>query len=282
MLPDRTAARLLSAHGRVSASTARTTERTAEPIRKQLSALSRARLWARSVSLLAGCLGLAVGISGLLHAGLGIGPYDVLLGGLADTFHVSFGLVAAVLGTVLLAVGRALGARIGAGTVVVVVLVGPAVDGVGTLMAPASGVLVGGAMASVGVVVLALSVATIVATRLGGGPVEVLTMGLRARGVPLAPARTGIDVAACLAGWALGGQVGAFTLVVALGLGRALSALLPSELTAVDEVAVDEAERARGTWTTLHTDCPPASSWCDWLAVADTGPGCDQIRLATA
>lgn len=263
----------------MSASTARTTARTAEPIRTQLSALSRARLWARTLSLLAGCLGLAVGISTLLNAGLGLGPYDVLLGGLASTFHVPFGVVASVLGTLLLTVGRALGARVGAGTVVIVLLVGPTVDAVGSVMVPASDALIGGAMASAGLVVLTLSIATIVATRLGGGPMEVLTMGLQARGLSLGSSRVCLDVGACLIGWALGGQVGVFTLVVALGLGHALAALLPAEVTAGDEAALDE--DPAGTWTTLPPACPPGSSWCDWVA-SDAVPGPRRVDLAGA
>lgn len=179
--------------------------------------------------MVAGCVVLALGIAAALEAGLGVGPYDVLIDGLADRLGVTFGVASVGLGAIFVVAGWALGGPVGVGTVVAVALVGPLVD-VWRLLLPAPDALVAQAgQLLVAVPVIAVGLGLMIAARLGVGPMEVVMLGLLGRGVPLRWVRTALEVSVALIGWGLGGTLGVGTVVIALTLGHALAAVTPRE-----------------------------------------------------
>lgn len=184
---------------------------------------------AKFPGMVAGCVVLALGIAAALEAGLGVGPYDVLIDGLADRLGVTFGVASVGLGAVFVLAGWALGGPVGVGTVVAVALVGPLVD-VWRLLLPAPDALVAQAgQLLVAVPVIAVGLGLMIVARLGVGPLEVVMLGLVGRGVPLRWVRTALEVSVALIGWALGGTLGVGTVVIALTLGHALAAVTPRE-----------------------------------------------------
>lgn len=182
---------------------------------------------ARLPAMVAGCVVLALGIAAALEADLGVGPYDVLIDGLADRAGVTFGMASIGLGAAFVLAGWALGGPVGLGTVVAVALVGPLVDGWRMLVPAPEAVVAQAGQLAVAVPVIALGLGLMIAARLGVGPMEVVMLGLVGRGVPLRWVRTALEVAVAATGWALGGTLGVGTLVIALTLGHALAAVTP-------------------------------------------------------
>jgi uncharacterized membrane protein YczE len=70
-----------------------------------------------------------------------------------------------------------------------------------------------------GVVIVAIGSGFYIGAGLGPGPRDGLMTGLARKGIPIAWNRAGIEIAALVAGWLLGGTVGVGTLVFAFGMG---------------------------------------------------------------
>ena len=199
------------------------------PRRRERLRLPVMRGPARWPALLLGCVAAAAGITALLAAGLGVGPYDVLITGVATRQGVTFGTASVLVSVLATALGWRLGGQVGRGTVATAVLVGPLVDAWSWLLPleasalPTRVVLLGGA-----IVLIAFGLSLVVAASLGPGPLEVVTLGLTHRGVPLRWARTVLEGSVLAVGWALGGAVGVGTIVVALTIGHGLALFVPS------------------------------------------------------
>lgn len=199
-----------------------------------------ASLTRRLVTLGAGLLGVAVGVALMITGEIGVAPYDVLTTGLAESTGLQIGIAAMVLPLVFTVIGWALGGRVGPGTAIAVLVVGPVLGIVLELLpddieplAPRI------ALFGVGFAVLALGITAVVVAEIGAGPAELVMLAISQRGFPLAPVRTAIEVASVAVGWAMGGQVGAGTIVVAVLIGPALRRLLTA--AGYDQV---QAERA--------------------------------------
>jgi uncharacterized membrane protein YczE len=118
--------------------------------------------------------------------------------------------------------------RPGIGTVSNVVVIGLAVDA-GLAAIPAAGPWpVAAAMLVGGVALNGVATAAYIGAGLGPGPRDGLMTGLVARtGGSVRVVRTGIEMAVLLVGAALGGTVGAGTVLYAIGIGPLVHALLP-------------------------------------------------------
>ena len=175
-----------------------------------------------------GILCVAAGVALMITAELGVAPYYVVTTGMHETFGLPLGLAAVILPVVLVLLGLTLGAGvgrrglIGLGTILDVVLVGPVLGLFVDLLPELHALAPRMAAYAVGFAGVALGVVLVVLPDLGAGPAEVVMLVIARRGRPLAPVRTGIELACVAVGWILGGQVGLGTLAFAVLVGPTL------------------------------------------------------------
>jgi uncharacterized membrane protein YczE len=183
----------------------------------------------RPVQLLAGLFLAAFGIVLTLQSRLGVSPWDVLHGGLADRSGLSFGLVVQVVGAVVLVASLALGVRPGWGTIANLVLIGAfenvlldAGFAAGLGHAPLVARL---AALAAGIACIGVAGALYIGAHYGAGPRDGLMVALHTRaGWSIGLARTVVEASALVVGIALGGPVGVGTALYTLGIGPATQA----------------------------------------------------------
>jgi uncharacterized membrane protein YczE len=182
----------------------------------------------RLPQLVAGLALYGVSMAMQVRATLGVNPWDVFHQGLARNLPLSFGLVTAVVGVVVLLLWLPLRQRPGVGTVANVVVIAVTVD-VALALIPAPSALPARIGLLVGAVVLnGVASAAYIGVRLGPGPRDGLMTGLAARtGWSIRLVRTGIEVTVLTVGWLLGGTVGIGTVAYALAIGPLTQAFLP-------------------------------------------------------
>ncbi len=158
---------------------------------------------------------LALGVEGML----GVNPWTVFHGGAADKLGLSIGTLVILTGLVLLALSWLLHEPIGLGTLLNVVVIGPAMDL--TLWIIPDLESIGWRLAALGVApaLLGLASGLYIGAGLGPGPRDGLMTALERRGLPVWAARTAIEVSALTLGWFMGGDVGVGTLWFALTVG---------------------------------------------------------------
>jgi uncharacterized membrane protein YczE len=180
----------------------------------------RGNLAIRSALLVAGLGVFAVGIASIYESRLGLSPWDVLNQGIAEHTPLSFGTANIAVAVAILVLARRLDVRLRAGTVANAILVGTfgAVQRLAHDDLALRIVLLAG-----GIAVIGLGTALYLGAELGAGPRDSLMLGLSRRvRSRIGVVRTGLEVLATGAGFALGGTVGIGTLAFALGIGPAL------------------------------------------------------------
>src|SRR3954447_15334828 len=184
----------------------------------------RSRL-ARFVAGLALCA-LAVWLT--VQVNLGLAPWDVLHSGLSHVLGMSFGAVIVAVGILVLVVSALLGVRPGLGTLVNVVLMGFALDGLlstswlDTL--PTASLALRIVVLMGAVALLGLGAALYIGAGLGAGPRDSLMVAFAGRGLPIGWSRCAIELSVLAGGWLLHGPVGIGTAVVAVTSGPAVQA----------------------------------------------------------
>jgi uncharacterized membrane protein YczE len=166
------------------------------------------------------------GVALMIRAEIGVAPYDVLTTGLAEITGIEIGLAAMLVPLAFTALGWTLGRRPGPGTVLAVLLVGPILGVALRALPEVSAMPPRLVLFGIGFPMLAAGVTAVVIAEIGPGPAEIVMLAIHDKGYPLAPARTGIEVTCVAAGWAVGGQVGAGTVVVAVLIGPLLRWML--------------------------------------------------------
>lgn len=181
----------------------------------------------RYAKLLAGLVLFGTGLWLGLVAELGVGPWDVLTGGLSEQLGTPFGRTAIGVSVVVLLVGVAARVRPGPGTLLNVVVIGAVVDVL--LAAPLLTGLGDGPLVPRLLVVL-LGIATVAAgsalylgAHLGPGPRDGLMVAIHTRtGWRVGTARAVLECGVLVVGVLLGGPVGVGTVLFALGIGPAV------------------------------------------------------------
>lgn len=188
----------------------------------------RLLLTRRIIQLLVGLFLYGIAISMMVRAGIGVSPWDVLAQGLSLHTGLPFGLITNLVGLVVLLFWIPLRQRPGLGTVLNVLLIGPAAQ-LGLWLIPQQTVLwVQIVLFTGGLLVLSVATGLYIGPRMGPGPRDGLMTGLHARtGWPIWVVRTGIEVTVLIIGWILGGNVGVGTLAFALLIGPLCSVTLP-------------------------------------------------------
>lgn len=181
----------------------------------------------RLVKLLAGLVLFGVGSWLGLQAELGVGPWDVLAGGLAQHLGRPFGQTAIGVSVVVLAIGLACRVRPGIGTVLNVVVIGLVIDALlGTTALDDLGnraLELRLTVTVAGILCVAAGSALYLGAHLGPGPRDGLMVALVQRtGWPVGVCRALLELSVLVVGVALGGPVGVGTIAFALGIGPAM------------------------------------------------------------
>lgn len=181
----------------------------------------------RLVKLNTGLVLFAVGLWLGLVAELGVGPWDVLTGGLSRQTGVRFGLMAIVVSVVVLLIGFAARVRPGIGTVLNVFVIGAVLDRL--LEAPLLDDLGDGSLllrllvVLLGIASVAAGSALYLGAHLGPGPRDGLMVAIHARtGWRVGTARGVLECVVLVLGVLLGGPVGVGTVLFALLIGPAV------------------------------------------------------------
>ncbi|PCG81788.1 hypothetical protein CIB93_33500 [Streptomyces sp. WZ.A104] len=181
---------------------------------------STTRLTRRLVQLYVGLALYGASSALLVRAGLGLEPWGVLHQGLAELTGGSIGVVSIVVGAVVLLLWIPLRQRPGLGTVSNVFVVGLAMDGTLALVGELDGLALRVPVMVLGVVLNGAATGLYISARFGPGPRDGLMTGLhQVTGRSIRLVRTAIEVAVVVTGFALGGSLGAGTVLYALAIG---------------------------------------------------------------
>jgi uncharacterized membrane protein YczE len=188
--------------------------------RRRARAVPHRRLGRRLVQLSAGLVLYGASSALLVEARLGLEPWNVLHQGLAELTGMTIGTVSIVVGAAVLLLWIPLRQRPGLGTVSNVFVVGLAMDGTLALVPEVRTLGVRIALLGAGVVLNGVATGLYISARFGPGPRDGLMTGLHRRtGRSIRLMRTAVEVAVVATGFALGGTIGAGTLVYAVSIG---------------------------------------------------------------
>lgn len=179
---------------------------------------------ARLPQLLLGLFLFGAGLWLGLVAELGVGPWDVLTGGLAEQLGTPFGRTAIGVSVVVLVIALALRVRPGVGTLLNVVVIGAVIDLL--LASPLLADLGEGplllrlAVTLLGIASVAAGSALYLGVHLGPGPRDGLMVAIHERtGWRVGTARAVLELGVLVLGVLLGGPVGVGTVLFAFGIG---------------------------------------------------------------
>lgn len=178
------------------------------------------RLPRRTAQLLIGLFLYGIGIAFMVRGQIGAAPWDVLSQGITRHVPVSFGVVTILVSIVVLLLWIPLRQKLGIGTVLNALLVGPAAD-VGLWLIPEDQPLwLRICFFVIGLLVLSAATGLYIGAHFGPGPRDGLMTGLHKQtGWRIWIVRTGIEIVVVAVGWALGGNVGIGTVAFALLVG---------------------------------------------------------------
>lgn len=204
----------------------------------------RAQLRRRLPRLMLGLVLCGWGIAAMVAADLGLGPWDVLHQGVSMRTGIPIGTTGILVGLAVLALWLPLRERPGLGTLLNVVVIGVVID-LTLLVLHTPGVMaVRWVMMLAGPVLFAVGSGLYIGAGLGSGPRDGVMTGLARAGVPVGVARAAIELTVLVAGWLLGGTVGAGTLAFAFGIGPLMHLALP-RLRLPDTAAPAPGDRGR-------------------------------------
>ena len=200
-------------------------------------------LFARRVTqLLVGLFLYGFAIAMMIQAGIGVSPWDVLSQGVSLQTGIGFGWVTIIVGAVVLLLWIPIRQKPGVGTVLNVLLIGPAAE-FGLAVLPRGTELWNQVLLFAGgLALLAIATGLYIGARFGPGPRDGLMTGIHERyGIRIWIVRTVIEVTVLSIGWVLGGTVGVGTVAFALLIGPMVNVTLP--LLRVPEAAGESPRR---------------------------------------
>jgi uncharacterized membrane protein YczE len=163
---------------------------------------------------------VGLGLAMMIHAGLGVPPWDVLSQGLSVQTGWSFGTCAVVISALVLLLWIPIKQQPGIGTIINAILLGPFTDLNGLFMPQLEGWLVNLLWMLVGLVFAAFGSGLYISANLGAGPRDGLMVGLtRVSGWPFWIIRSIGESLVLATGWLLGGTVGIGTALFAVLIG---------------------------------------------------------------
>lgn len=178
------------------------------------------RFWPRFIKLNVGLFIYGLGIALLVHASIGIPPWDVFAQGLSVQTHISFGMATVLVSAIVLICWLPLKQKYGLGTFMNGVLIGVCCD-IWTPWLPATTSYWEQLFSFIlGMLIVATATGMYISSHFGKGPRDGIMVGTAEKfGFPLWMVRTGFEVTVLVIGWLLGGQVREGTLIFAVCIG---------------------------------------------------------------
>jgi uncharacterized membrane protein YczE len=174
----------------------------------------------RFTKLLLGLYLFGFGVALMVHASIGIPPWDVLAQGISKTFNISYGMASIVVSALVLTLWIPIRQKPGIGTVLNGILVGVFADSVFPWLPRMQSYPQQLGFFLFGMVSLALASGLYISSNLGAGPRDGFVVGMQRRLMkPLWLVRAVTEILALLIGFLLGGQVREGTVIFALGIG---------------------------------------------------------------
>ncbi len=172
------------------------------------------------MQLLVGLFLYGIGIAFMVRGQIGAAPWDVLTQGITRHVPLTFGVVTILVSIVVLLLWIPLRQKLGFGTVLNALLVGPSAD-VGLALIPVDQPLwLRSCFFAIGLLVLSAATGLYIGAQFGPGPRDGLMTGLHKQtGWPIWIVRTGLEIVVVAVGWVLGGNVGIGTVAFALLVG---------------------------------------------------------------
>lgn len=204
----------------------------------------------RMIQLPVGLFLYGLGIVFLIRSELGASPWDVLTQGISLHIPLTFGTITVILSGIVLLLWIPLRQKLGIGTVLNSIAVGPAADVSFAIVPETDTIWLRILYVGIGIVVIGLATGLYIGSRFGPGPRDGLMTGLNAlTGKPIWKVRVAIELVVVAIGWSLGGTVGIGTIAFAIFIGSACQFFmriflvpLPSDSEPNIAAAVDEAQ----------------------------------------
>lgn len=174
----------------------------------------------RIATMAAAVVGIAVGAAAMLKSGLGAGPADVFIAGIALHSGLTHGTAALLFSATLFSIAAIARCGVRPATAAMALSVGPTMNVIWAHIPQPDMVAAQVAQFTVGMVMVAVAVGAVIQTALGAGSLELITLKLAARtGRGFAGLRIGIEMSFAVVGIVVGGTFGAGTVVFALLFG---------------------------------------------------------------
>lgn len=183
---------------------------------------------ARVAAFVGGVLCIGVGAGATIWVGVGVGPFDVVYTALVDRYAISLTVAVWIVGGVAVLAALALGGRLGAGTVLLPLLAGPASETALALLSrsPSPAALPAWAVLGAGIFIIGIGAALVVSADLGAGAPELAAIAIAGRvGRPhrWPTVRGAIEAFVLAVGVVLGGAFGWGTLAFVALIGPAVA-----------------------------------------------------------
>lgn len=179
--------------------------------------------------------GLAVALQ--VRADLGLSPWDVFHQGLGNHLGIGIGWAGLVTSIGVLLLWIPLKMKPGIGTLLNALVIGPSAEFFLTIIDAPENIIVRWVFMLSGILLMSLGSALYLPARLGTGPRDGVMVGLNKKfEFSIRLSRTIVEVAALIVGYFLGGTVGLGTLVIALGLGPTVQAMLQTRRWLVERI----------------------------------------------
>lgn len=177
--------------------------------------------WAlRFIRLVVGLYIYGWGIAMMVHAELGIAPWDVFAQGISRQTNLSFGISTVVVSMLVLLAWIPLKIKPGLGTIMNAVLIGVFADLAAPFLPELTEYWQQMAMFLAGMVIVAFSTGLYISSNFGAGPRDGLMVGTQKLvGKPFWMIRTSYEATVLTVGFLMGGQVREGTLIFALCIG---------------------------------------------------------------
>lgn len=167
--------------------------------------------------------GLAIVV--MIHANIGLSPWDVLHQGISLKIGLTMGQISIGVGVIIIIIDAFMGEGIGFATLGNVFLIGTFLDIFeGLNIVPyANNLFMGILMMLIGIILAAIATVLYLKPALGSGPRDGLMLAINKRSSKsVGTIRTIIELTALTVGWLLGGSVGIGTIISGFGLGYAI------------------------------------------------------------